>query len=158
MTLPGGAIDETETSIITKYVAGQDNRTEVHLPKAKATSRADPNQAGDKDDAYYIDKDGKYPFAIMIPERVAEGGKFTPVTERVKIDMEYPDFSKWADSFGKECTDWYLNYQPSKQQRYSYISREGYATKNGAAFFVSFYFSYICIRKKDICATLSRRA
>lgn len=157
ITLPAGAIDETETSsvilfsdaksskdqkftvtrtfadntllrkdlktdmkadlnpfIIVQYATGKDNRTEVHLPKAKATSKADPKQNGDKDDAYYIHKDGKYPFAIMIPERTDSEGEFhfTPAKEKFSIDNNYPDFTKWAESKGTTNTDWYLNYKP----------------------------------------------
>lgn len=84
--------------------AGIDNRTEVHLPKYKATTMADPDQIGSGDDAYYVNKDGKHPFAICIPD------KFIPTTEFVAIEKEYPDFTKWVDSFGATNTDWYKNY------------------------------------------------
>lgn len=94
--------------IIVNYEgAGKDNRTEVHLPKSKATNLANSDQIGREADAYYVNKDGKHPFAISIP------GTFTPVTETVMIDKEYPDFEKWVDSDGKEYTDWYKNYQKS---------------------------------------------
>lgn len=94
--------------IIVNYEgAGKDNRTEVHLPKSKATNLANSDQIGKEADAYYINKDGKHPFAISIP------GTFTPVTETVIIDKEYPDFEKWVESDGKEYTDWYKNYQKS---------------------------------------------
>ena len=94
--------------IIVNYEgAGKDNRTEVHLPKSKATNLANSDQIGKEADAYYVNKDGKHPFAISIP------GTFTPVTETVIIDKEYPDFEKWVESDGKEYTDWYKNYQKS---------------------------------------------
>lgn len=94
--------------IIVSYEGvGKDNRTEVHLPKAKATNLANPDQIGKNADAYYVNKDGKHPFAISIP------GTFTPVTETVPIDKEYPDFEKWVESDGREYTDWYNNYQKS---------------------------------------------
>lgn len=100
-------------SILNPYIivnyegAGKDNRTEVHLPKSKATNLANSDQIGKEADAYYVNKDGKHPFAISIP------GIFTPVTETVTIDKEYPDFEKWVESDGKEYTDWYKNYQKS---------------------------------------------
>ncbi len=105
---------KTETSDLNPYIivhyeeAGKGNRTEVHLPKAKATMLADPGQIGKKEDAYYTNKDGKHPFALLIP------ASFTPVTEGVKIEKEYPEFEKWVESNGTACPDWYMHYQ--KQQ------------------------------------------
>lgn len=92
--------------IIVNYVVGQRQRTEVHLPKHNATSFADAALIGSKDDAYYIDRKGNYPFAIDIPKL-----NFIPVTETKRIDSEYPDFSKWAESKGTSYTDWYDNYK-----------------------------------------------
>lgn len=93
-----------------------DGRTEVHLPKAKATAKADMKQIGSGDDAYYVDKDGKHPFAILIPVSTDQNEPFhfIPVTESVRIEAEYPDFEKWVESKGTENTDWYLNYKASK--------------------------------------------
>lgn len=88
--------------IIVNYSQGQQSRTEVHLPKHKATSFADMSLIGSNDDAYYIKRDGEYPFAIDIPIL-----NFTPATERRNIDIEYPDFATWADSKGQKCKDWY---------------------------------------------------
>lgn len=101
--------------IISQYVANKNNRTEVHLPKAKATSKADQSQLGDKDDAYYVDKSGKYPFAIMIPKAVATDNNkdgFIPATEKKNISIEYKKFNSWADSKGTNDTDWYLHFTP----------------------------------------------
>lgn len=95
--------------IIVKYVAGEKNRTEVHLPKHKATSMADQDKIGSQKDAYYIDRQGAYPFAIDIPIL-----DFTTVTETHHIDLEYPDFSNWANSKGSEHTNWYMNYKKEK--------------------------------------------
>jgi LruC domain-containing protein len=91
--------------IIVKYADGQKDRTEVHLPKYKATSLANQSLIGTNKDAYYIDREGAYPFAIDIPVL-----GFKPVTERQRIDSEYPDFTKWAESKGAKYTDWYDNY------------------------------------------------
>ncbi len=156
MTLPDGAIDETETGsiilfpdakavkgqsfvvtrkfeeksmqkaifatsteslnpfIISKYVAGDKNRDEVHLPKYKPTKFANTDKIGSEDDAYYINKDGKYPFAIMIPGLKNGAWTFTPAVETVSIDIEYPDFAKWVESEGKTNGDWYKYYHKSK--------------------------------------------
>lgn len=92
--------------IIVKYVEGQRSRTEVHLPKHEATSFADLSLIGSGKDAYYVDKAGAYPFAIDIPIV-----NFIPVTEKSSIDTEYPYFKAWADSKGREYTDWYKSYK-----------------------------------------------
>lgn len=156
MTLPSGAIDETETGsiilfsdakaakgqsfvvtrefkdgsmlkndlatdtkylnpfIISKYVAGDKNRDEVHLPKYKPTEFANTDKIGAADDAYYINKDGKYPFAIMIPGIKNGAWSFIPAEETVSIDLEYPDFTKWVESGGTTNGDWYKYYHKSK--------------------------------------------
>lgn len=88
--------------IIVKYAAGQKDRTEVHLPKYSPTSYADQSLIGSGVDAYYIDREGAYPFAIDIPIL-----NFIPVTETHNIDTEYPYFKDWADSKGSRHTDWY---------------------------------------------------
>lgn len=92
--------------IIVKYAEGQRSRTEVHLPKHEATSFADLSLIGSGKDAYYVDKAGAYPFAIDIPIV-----NFIPVTEKSSIDTEYPYFKAWADSKGREYTDWYKSYK-----------------------------------------------
>lgn len=95
--------------IIVKYAAGQQNRTEVHLPKYSSTSYADKSLIGSSKDVYYINRDGAYPFAIDIPML-----NFIPVTETHNIDTEYPYFKNWADSWGSKSTDWYKKYQSPK--------------------------------------------
>lgn len=109
-------VEDLNPFIIAQYTVGEINRKEVHLPKNQPTSKADPAQIGAKDDAYYINKDGKYPFAIMIPERSASEAEtaFKPATEKTSIDKEYPDFNEWVKSEGKTNEDWYLNYKPIK--------------------------------------------
>lgn len=98
-------LKEYNPYIIVKYIPGQPNRTEVHLPKHEATSMVDPELIGSKKDMYYVDREGKYPFAIDIPKL-----GFTVVTETQRIDSEYPDFIKWADSEGQKYKDWYNHY------------------------------------------------
>lgn len=92
-----------------------EGRTEIHLPKHKATAKAHTGKIGAGDDAYYINKDGKHPFAISLPMTKegwdAEWGKhFThPDGEGVLIDKAYPDFETWVGSNGKEAQDWYMH-------------------------------------------------
>ncbi len=90
------------TPIKKEGIQGEQNRTEVHLPKHKATAYANQSLIGSNDDAYYIDRKGAYPFAIDIPML-----GFTPVTERNRIDSQYPGFATWAKSMGNDCKDWY---------------------------------------------------
>lgn len=92
--------------IAVNYKQGEKNRVEVHLPKSKPTSWANTSLIGTMDDAYFVNKEGNYPFAIDLPII-----NFKPVTEGARIGKanEYPNFTKWANSFGKESVDWYLN-------------------------------------------------
>lgn len=71
--------------IIVKYSQGEQNRTEVHLPKHKATAYANQSLIGSNDDAYYIDRKGAYPFAIDIPML-----GFTPVTKGTELTANIP--------------------------------------------------------------------
>lgn len=89
----------------------QPGRQEVHLPKQLATTLADKSQSQTEDDAFYIKKDGKYPFAINIPVI-----NFTAVQEGNPIDSEsqYPLFRTWAESKGTLATDWYNHYNGGK--------------------------------------------
>jgi LruC domain-containing protein len=148
LTLPAGAVDETETNSIiifksAKQVRGQwfvvkrtftgkeltkpglekednnpfiianystdENRTEVHLPKHKATAKANAAQIGADDDAYYTNKDGKHPFSLMLP--LGGNRPFQAVTEQVAIELEYADYETWVQSKMTQKQDWYLNYQ-----------------------------------------------
>ena len=145
ITLPEGAVDETETSsilvftnarnqsgqtktitrkfgnslssgvlksvieaenlnpyIISQYEAGSKSRTEVHMPKAQATKYADSSLATTKDDAYYINRDGKHPFAITLPTL-----NWKPAAEKQSISKAYPKFDNWVATDGNSDTDWY---------------------------------------------------
>lgn len=89
----------------------ESKRTEVHLPKHAPTSAADLGKIGSADDAYYIDKDGSFPFAIDIPIK-----NFKAADERknITLDSEYPSFAKWANSKGAQEKDWYLKDKGAK--------------------------------------------
>lgn len=91
--------------IVINYRDGVKNRVEVHLPKYKPTSWANIALIGTVDDAYFVRKDGQFPFAIDLPVV-----NLTPVTEKIPIGStnEYPKFTEWAKSFGKQNADWYL--------------------------------------------------
>ena len=91
--------------IVINYKDGAKNRSEVHLPKYKPSSWVNPALAGTVDDAYYVRKDGQFPFAIDLPVINLE-----QVTEKIPIGSanEYPKFTDWAKSFGKLNTDWFL--------------------------------------------------
>lgn len=80
----------------------ESNRIEVHLPKHTATSAADPRLISIKDDVYYMDKSGKFPFAIDIP---VWGFEQSP--ERISVSETYKNFDSWVNSGGTEYTDWY---------------------------------------------------
>ena len=97
--------------IVVNYEAGKKNRTEVHLPKTKITSWADPSQVGVDDDAYFIDKDGTHPFAIDLPSHSAKEtiGKYKVPVERTSISIAYPQFDAWVTSNGANNTEWYKN-------------------------------------------------
>ena len=91
--------------IVINYRDGVKNRVEVHLPKYKPTTWANIALIGTLDDAYFVHKNGQFPFAIDLPVV-----NLTPVTEKISIGSsnEYPKFTDWAKSFGKQNTDWFL--------------------------------------------------
>lgn len=96
---------------IIKGIRG-DGRAEVHLPKKSPTDLIDRSKLYSENDAYFIDKDGKYPFAIDIPIT-----GFAPADEKQRIDLEgqYPSFKTWVDSKGTLATDWYLKDKGAKK-------------------------------------------
>lgn len=98
--------------IVVNYQKDAKNRTEVHLPKFPATSWADQSEANTADDAYFIDKGGKFPFAIDLPIST-----FKVAVERiVSISDAYPKFANWVNSNGSIECDWYLYPETSKVQ------------------------------------------
>lgn len=96
---------------IIKGIRG-DGRAEVHLPKQSPTDMIDRSKLYSENDAYFIDKDGKYPFAIDIPII-----GFVAADEKQRIDLEgqYPSFKTWVDSNGTLATDWYLKDKGVRQ-------------------------------------------
>jgi LruC domain-containing protein len=67
-----------------------------------ATSKADHSLINSADDAYYINKDGKHPFAISVP-----GLEYIPANEGILINEHYPKFTDWVTSGGEKNKDWW---------------------------------------------------
>jgi LruC domain-containing protein len=110
--LSGLSIDKAALKDYNPFIfrdkADEDGRVEVHLPKMAATSLVNKSLTLTAEDAYYVNRDGKHPFAINIPIV----GYHTP-TEAVRIDAEYPGFELWVESNGESNKDWYLHYAGS---------------------------------------------
>lgn len=90
-------------------------RYEVHMPKKVGTMKHNYYFYGMGDEAYYVDKDGKHPFAITVPlpafPTVGYPDYYHIVTEMVAVEKEYEFFEPWCESWGEEHTDWYLHYK-----------------------------------------------
>lgn len=91
--------------VISQYVQGARNRTEIHLPKHSATSMADNAKSLTGDDAWYIDKQGRFPFSISLPTK-----SYTPAPEGTRIDRFYKGYATWVLSKGEKQADWYLEH------------------------------------------------
>lgn len=93
--------------IIVNYVAGASNRTEVHLPKHASTGMANKGLNNTGEDRYYVDINGKHPFAIELPVI-----GFGLVTEGQAIGTkgQYASFANWVENgCGSVHGDWYLH-------------------------------------------------
>lgn len=95
--------DDYNPFIMSQYDPAAATRTEIHLPKHKATSKADQSLIGAEDDAYFINKDGLHPFSVMMPIR-----NFTAVTEKSPVEADYPYFKNWVESKMTGYQGWYL--------------------------------------------------
>ncbi|MFA6871633.1 MAG: DUF4842 domain-containing protein, partial [Bacteroidaceae bacterium] len=60
---------------------------------------------GTKDDAYYINKGGDYPFAIDLYN--VTNFEVVSETRQIGSENEYPYFTNWVESKGATNTDWY---------------------------------------------------
>lgn len=83
----------------------QSNRVEVHSPGFQPTSLANQNVTDDNQSIHYLSQDGDYPFSMQVQEK-----NFTPVSEGISIEKEYPSFGGWVSSFGKQFGDWYKSF------------------------------------------------
>ncbi len=95
-----------------EYTAGSptDLRKEVHFAGQKPTDLANPRWFGyghDRTDPskgrFYVNQ-GDMPWAIYIPVK-----GFVNSDEKKRLDVMYPDFSKWVNSGGTQYKSWYLN-------------------------------------------------
>lgn len=75
---------------------------EVHLTKKSPSAGAKLTDLTEAQKAYV--NDSNYPFAMNIPYKGYE-----IVTERIRIDQEYPLFVTWVTSNGTSASDWYLH-------------------------------------------------
>lgn len=82
---------------------------EVHMPNYKPTDKADLSLFGTYDDRsnsslnrFYV-SEVQMPWGIIIPT-----DNFEFPTERESIINYYPKFKPWAESFGAEYPNWYL--------------------------------------------------
>ena len=83
---------------------------EVHLPNYKPTGLMDTkllhygHDLSDPEKGIYFVSDNNFPFAIHI---INESLDLKSKDEGKRIDVIYPQFSKWASSFGEENKEWY---------------------------------------------------
>lgn len=98
--------DDYNPFVLSQYNPNAATRTEIHLPKHKATSKADTSMIGAEDDAYFINKDGKHPFSVMMPIR-----NFVAVTEQQPVESDYPSYTNWVESGMTTNQDWYNHHK-----------------------------------------------
>lgn len=86
-----------------------DRSREVHLPGYEPTEKADPTLFGTGDDTsdpltgdYYVSA-GNLPWALNLPV------SFDYPVEKAGILNAYTYFESWANSFGDNFTDWYMD-------------------------------------------------
>ena len=105
----GKAKDAVAWDTFNPFITVKNTGYEVHLPKKAAS----PNAKLDGLDEYalhYIlntadrkEAGGEFPYAMNIPST-----NYVIVTERVRIDEEYPKFIQWVTSKGSQAADWYI--------------------------------------------------
>lgn len=98
--LAGKNKDDLKWDAFNPFIYVKDTDREVHLTR-KAFSSSANLEGLDEYQKHYVNKSG-YPFAMKIPTL-----DFSVVTERVRIDEEYPDYTKWVESNGELGLDWY---------------------------------------------------
>lgn len=88
--------------IVPHYDKGTTNRVEVHLPKYVPTALANHKLIGTGNDAFYVHKTGKHPFAIDL----AFIRNYKVPKEGTVIGKAYPLFDEWVMEGTNQ--DWYL--------------------------------------------------
>ena len=83
------------------------DRKEIHLPKYDMTPLGDKDLLGTESDAWFIYKDGDYPFSINLSG--VNGNTFIPVDETKRIGSvgNYPLYDSWVQSNGVNNKNWY---------------------------------------------------
>ncbi|MBQ8655628.1 MAG: LruC domain-containing protein [Prevotella sp.] len=92
--------DELKWDAFNPYITVKGTGYEVHLTKKAPSANAKLDGLDVYQRAYV--NDSNFPFAMNIPTK-----NFEVVTERIRIDVEYPSFVNWVRSNGAEATDWY---------------------------------------------------
>lgn len=98
--ISGVAKDNLKWSAFNPFITVVQTTREVHLTKKSSSPLA--NLTGlDQYQLNYVNS-SNYPFAMKIPTK-----NFDVVTEKVRIDKEYPRYTNWVVSNGTCDTDWY---------------------------------------------------
>lgn len=92
--------------LVVKYQKGDYNRAEVHLPMTTPSPWADTTLNNSSSDAYYVHREGAYPFAIDLFGQT-NWEVNTVESRRIDNANAYPKFRDWADSKGASFKDWY---------------------------------------------------
>ena len=97
--------DSFNPFIVISYEPGVKNRKEVHLPNNTPSPWINQDLIGQGQDMYFLDKGGKYSFAIELFDVT----NWEVVTENSIIGSanEYPEYINWVESFGQNNKDWY---------------------------------------------------
>ena len=99
--LVGMSKDDLSWSTFNPFITVANTGYEVHMTKKAPSASAKLDGLDAYQKAYVNDSD--FPFAMNIPYK-----GFQVVTERERIDNEYPKFIDWVNSNGTQATDWYL--------------------------------------------------
>lgn len=103
--IAGKQKDDISWESFNPFITVTGNGREVHLTKKKASANANLDGL-DEYQKNYVSGIGEYPFAMNIPRK-----GFIPVTESQRIETDYPDYKHWAETKGKENTDWYNHHK-----------------------------------------------
>jgi len=92
--------------LIINYTPGDHNRSEVHLPMTSPSPWANTSLNNTASDAYYVNRDGGYPFAIEL-YGVTDWKANKVERRRIDDSAAFPLFKSWAQSKGVDNKDWY---------------------------------------------------
>lgn len=91
------------------FILVRETNREVHLTKKRFAGIGDKEGLSNIKLNYINDANSNYPFALNLPGK----WNFQVVTERVRIDREYPDYAAWVNPDRSQWThvDWYNHYK-----------------------------------------------